>query len=170
MTRRDLIYKWFVYSLGLLPLWILDCYVLSRYPVYGTTPILLPLTVAAVATMEGQMPGGIFGMWVGFVWETCYPQGVGAMIFVLTLLGYLAGTGVQYVLKKGFFGFFICSLAILLAVESILVFSWTASGKASHLHLIPLAGKQLLLSMLYSPLVYWIFRKIFSKVGGNRLG
>lgn len=170
MTRRDQIYKWIIYALGLLPIWLLDCYFLSRYPVEGTTPMLLPLTVAAVATLEGQMAGGIFGMAVGFLWETTYPQGFGAMIFVLTLFGYYGGKGVQYVLKKGFFGYFISSTAILLGVETLIVLSWLVTGKANQVELIPLAGKQMVLTLLYSPLVYWIFQKVFKKVGGNRLG
>ena len=30
MTRRDLIHKWLVYALGLLPVWLLDAYILPR--------------------------------------------------------------------------------------------------------------------------------------------
>lgn len=164
MTRRDFIQKWGTYVLGLFPIWVLDCYILSRYPMMGTTPILLPLTVAAVATLEGQVGGGAFGMGVGFLWETTYPNGWGAMIFVLTLLGYLAGTGVQYVLQKGFFGFFICSIALLMAVEGVTLLGWLISGKASTLLLLPLMGKQIALTLVYTPLVYLIFQKVFSKV------
>ncbi len=168
MTKRDLCQKWLVYALGLFPLWLLDCYVLCRYPVLGVTPILLPLTVAAVATMEGQMSGGIFGMCVGFLWETTYPQGVGAMIFILTLFGYLAGSSMQYVLKKGFFGYFVSSLLTLLAVEALIVLFWLFSGKVNYLQILPQAGKQVLLTMAYSPLVYWVFRKIYHKVSRYR--
>ncbi|MFI3252993.1 MAG: rod shape-determining protein MreD [Eubacteriales bacterium] len=169
MTRQDYFHKWFAYSLGLLPIWLLDCYLLCRYPVYGTTPMLLPLTVAAVATMEGQMSGGIFGMWVGFLWETTYPGGFGAMIFLLTIFGFLGGTGVQYVLKRGYFGFFVCSLFTLLGVEFMIVLAHSLSGTATYLYLIPLASRQIALTMCYSPLVYWVFRRVFSKVGGNKL-
>ena len=31
MTRRDQLFKWAVYALGLLPVWVLDAFVLSRY-------------------------------------------------------------------------------------------------------------------------------------------
>ena len=46
MTRRDQLFKWAVYALGLLPIWVLDAFVLSRYPLFGVTPILLPVAVA----------------------------------------------------------------------------------------------------------------------------
>ncbi len=169
MTRQDYFNKWFIYSLGLLPIWLLDCYLLSRYPVMGTTPMLLPLAVAAVATMEGQLSGGIFGMWVGFLWETTYPGGFGSKIFLMTLLGYLAGSGVQYVLKRGFFGFFVCSLFTLLGVEVTVVLGYSFTGVGTYIDLIPLASKQIALTMCYSPLVYWVFRRVFAKVGGTRL-
>ena len=51
MTRRDLFHKWFAYALGLLPVWVLDAYILPRYPLYGASPMLLPLAVAAVAVV-----------------------------------------------------------------------------------------------------------------------
>ena len=51
MTRRDLFHKWFVYGLGLLPVWLLDAYILPRYPLMGTVPMLLPLAAAAVAVL-----------------------------------------------------------------------------------------------------------------------
>ncbi len=53
MTRRDQIYKWCIYALGLFPIWVLDAFVLSRYPLLGITPTLLPLAVSAV---EGPSP------------------------------------------------------------------------------------------------------------------
>ena len=46
MTRRDQLFKWAVYALGLLPVWVLDAFVLSRYPLFGVTPILLPVATA----------------------------------------------------------------------------------------------------------------------------
>ena len=59
MTRRDQIYKWCIYALGLFPIWVLDAFVLSRYPLLGITPTLLPLAVSAVAVPE-------------FLWSLCW--------------------------------------------------------------------------------------------------
>ncbi len=170
MTRRDFMEKWFIYGMALFPIWLLDCYFFSRYPIYGVTPILLPLTVAAVATMEGQMAGGGFGMWVGFVWETTYPSGTGLMILTLTLCGFLAGTGVQYVLKRGFFGFFLCACMILCVVETILVLVWLMLGKATAVMLIPFAGKEILLTLLFTPVVYWVFQQVPARKNKHKRG
>lgn len=78
MTRRDLIHKWLVYALGLLPLWLLDDYILPRYPLFGVTPMLLPVAAAAVAVLEGAYAGAGFGMAVGLLWELAYPEALAA--------------------------------------------------------------------------------------------
>mgnify|MGYP000712518133 CR=1 FL=1 len=57
MTRRDQIHKWFVYALALIPVWLLDEFVLNRIPLFGVIPMLLPLAVVAVAVLEGRWPG-----------------------------------------------------------------------------------------------------------------
>ena len=57
MTRRDQIHKWFVYALGLLPVWILDEFILTRIPLLGVVPMLLPIAVVAVAVQEGALAG-----------------------------------------------------------------------------------------------------------------
>ena len=49
MTSRDQLHKWAAYLLGLLPIWLLDAFILPRYPVLGLTPVLLPVAAAAVA-------------------------------------------------------------------------------------------------------------------------
>ena len=51
MTRRDLLYKWLIYALGLVPVWLLDAYILPRFPILGVTPVLLPASVVAVAVL-----------------------------------------------------------------------------------------------------------------------
>ena len=61
MTTQDWLYKWFRYALALLPVWWLDAYLLSRWPVWGVTPVLLPVAVAAVSVLEGISGGAGFG-------------------------------------------------------------------------------------------------------------
>ena len=65
MTRQDFLYKWFFYGLSLLPVWWLELFVLSRFPVLGATPMLLPLAAVAVAVLEGSVSGAGFGLAVG---------------------------------------------------------------------------------------------------------
>ncbi len=169
MTRRHLVHKWLMYALALIPIWMLDCYVLGRYPINGATPMLLPLAVAAVATLEGSVAGAGFAMGVGFLWETTYPGGTGFLVIYLTLLGSLCGAGVQYILQKGFFGYFICATLTLVSVSALKVLGWMISVQGTWLEILPLAGAEVSLSLAYTPFVYLVFRRVFKKVGGTRL-
>ena len=78
MTRRDLLFKWTVYGLGLLALWMLDAFLLPRYPIWGITPILLVPALVSVAVMEGAYAGTGFGLAVGLLWEAAYAGGFGS--------------------------------------------------------------------------------------------
>ena len=89
MTRRDQIYKWCIYALGLFPIWVLDAFVLSRYPLLGITPTLLPLAVSAVAVLEGALPGSGFGLAVGLLWTLAYPGSSSLLVFGMALAGFL---------------------------------------------------------------------------------
>ena len=104
MTRRDQIHKWFVYALALVPVWLLDEFVLNRVPLFGVVPMLLPLTVVAVAVLEGSGAGGGFGLAVGLVWTLSYPLGWGGTVLGMTLAGAAigagAGAGASYLVAK----------------------------------------------------------------------
>ena len=113
MTRRDLFHKWFIYTLGLLPVWVLDAYILPRYPLMGVSPVLLPLAVAAVAVLEGAYAGTGFGLAVGLLWELAYPGGFGALVLYLAVAGMLMGAVSQYALSQSFPGCLICSAGVL---------------------------------------------------------
>ena len=73
MTTQDFSIKWLAYTLALLPVWFLDAFFLSRFPVFGVRPMLLPLCAAAVATLEGASAGvelclsmaGVLCLWMG---------------------------------------------------------------------------------------------------------
>ena len=91
MTRQALFHKWFLYALALFPVWLLDACILSRYPLFGVRPMLLPLAVVAVAVLEGSHAGAGFGLGVGLLWALAYSSGKGMMVIGLTLVGLLTG-------------------------------------------------------------------------------
>ena len=104
MTRQDLIHKWAVYALALLPVWLLDSCILPRFPLFGVTPMLLPLALTAVAVLEVSGAGGGFGLAVGLVWTLSYPLGWGGTVLGMTLAGAAigagAGAGASYLVAK----------------------------------------------------------------------
>ena len=109
MTRRDLFHKWLFYALALVPVWLLDAQILPRLPLFGVTPMLLPLAAAAVAVLEGAYAGTGFGLAVGLWWEAAYPGGFGGLVFGLALAGLIMGHLSQYVLRQSFPGYLLCA-------------------------------------------------------------
>lgn len=169
MTRRDYIQKWLTYALALAPVWLLDAYVLSRYPVFGVTPMLLPLAAAAVAVLEGAFAGTGFGLAVGLLWELGYPGGFGGLVFGMALAGMALGCLAQYALSQSFPGYLICSCALVAALDALRILSALFTQSAALPALLQVAIPECLLTLAWSPLVYLLFRVVYNRVGGTRL-
>ena len=131
MTRRDLFHKWLIYALALVPVWLMDAQILPRLPLFGVTPMLLPLAAAAVAVLEGAYAGTGFGLAVGLWWEAAYPGGFGGLVFGLALAGLIMGHLSQYVLRQSFPGYLLCAAGLLchspMAVTLLLLFQYALS-------------------------------------------
>lgn len=169
MTRRDLIHKWLVYALGLLPVWLLDAYILPRYPVMGVAPMLLPLALVTVAAMEGAYAGAGFGLAVGLLWELTYPGGFGILVVGMAVAGMATGAISQYALSQSFPGCLICAAGVLAAIDGLRIFRGLVTERALLPVLLQTAVPECLLSLAWYPVIYLLFHAIFRRVGGNRL-
>ena len=155
MTRRDLFHKWLFYALALAPVWLLDAQILPRLPLFGVTPMLLPLAAAAVAVLEGAYAGTGFGLAVGLWWEAAYPGGFGGLVFGLALAGLIMGHLSQYVLRQSFPG--------LRVARGLLTHAADLGA------MLRVAAPEVLWSLVWSPLVWLLFRAVYRRVGGTRL-
>lgn len=164
MTTKDFTVKWLAYALALLPLWFLEAYLLSRYPLYGVKPMLLPLCAIAVATLEGATAGTGFALGVGLLFDAMDPGVPGVMIFIMALLGLGAGLLAQYVLRQDLVGCFLCSALALVVLDVLRVARRLLMGAAPLRPMLELAGKEILWSLCFVPLVYLVFRWIFRRV------
>ncbi|NBI67556.1 rod shape-determining protein MreD [Pseudoflavonifractor sp. 60] len=169
MTRRDFIHKWTVYALGLLPVWALDAYILPRWPLFGITPMLLPLAAAAVAVLEGAYAGTGFGMAVGLLWELAYPGGFGGLVFFLALAGMAMGAVSQYALSQSLIGCLLCSAGVLALLDLLRIARILFINAARLSDLLQVAVPEFLWSLAWTPLVWLLFRAIYNRVGGTKL-
>ena len=169
MTRQDQMYKWFIYSLGLLPIWILDAFLLGRYPILGAKPLLLPLAVAAVSVMEGSVAGAGFGFGVGLLWALSYAGSNAGMVLFLVLAGLFVGIAAQYALTQEFLGCLLCSAGTLAALELTHILWGMFTQSAPTAVLFEVAGREFLASLLWVLPVYLIFRAVFRRVGLDKL-
>lgn len=169
MTRQNWLYKWFRYALALLPVWWLDAYVLSRWPVFGVTPLLLPVAVTAVGVLEGIFGGAGFGLGVGILWATAYPGSHGFRVILLTLMGMATGALAQYALAQTLLGCVLCSAGVLTVIQVLRMAEELFFLRADFVTGLGVALPQLLWSLCWVPLVYGIFYRVFDRVGGDRL-
>lgn len=169
MTTRDSIHKWFIYALALLPIWILDGMILPRYPIMGVTPMLLPTAVASVALLEGGYCGTAFGMAVGLLWELAYPGGFGIMVMSMALAGMLIGIIAQYVLSQGFPACLLCTGCVLVVMDGLRMLKGLITHSATFSAMLEVAIPEVILSLLWTPVVWLIFRAVFRRVGGTKL-
>ena len=170
MTRRDLVHKWLIYTLGLLPVWVLDACILPRFPLFGTVaPMLLPLAVVAVAVLEGSHAGAGFGLGVGLLWALAYSSGKGMMVIGLTLVGLLTGAAAQYALSQSFLGCLLCSAGALAAIDLWRIAVRLFVRSAGWTSMLRVAVPEILWSLAWTPLVYLIFHAVYRRVGGSRL-
>ena len=164
MTTKDFTIKWLAYALALLPLWFLEAYLLSRYPLHGVKPMILPLCAIAVATLEGATAGTGFALGVGMLFDAMNPGVPGAMIFIMALLGLGTGLLAQYVLRQDLLGCFLCSVLGLIILDTLRIAVRLLLGAAPLRPMLELAGREILWSLCFVPLVYLVFRWVFRRV------
>lgn len=169
MTRQAWLRKWFSYTLAVLCVWCLDAFILSRWPVFGVTPILLPVAVTAVSVLEGVSGGAGFGLGTGLLWAVAYPGGHGGRVLLLTVMGMFTGALAQYALAQTLMGCLLCSAAVLSVLELIQLAQELFFLRATLWPALCAALPQLLWSLCWVPVVYAIFLRVFQRVGGDRL-
>ncbi len=169
MTLQNQIHKWLTYALAMVPIWLLDAFILPRLPLFGVSPMLLPACVAAVAVREGCTCGTGFGMGVGLLWELAYPGGSGVLVFGMALAGFLAGKAAQLVLSRSFLGYVFCSTLILALVDLLRVARGLLTRSAELTVLLEVAVPEFVLSLCWTPVIYAIFWMVYERVGGERL-
>lgn len=163
---NDTLKKWLLYGLcGLLPVWLVDTAVLPRFG--GTTPVLLPLCVVAVAVLEGAFPGAQFGLAAGLVWALTYAGGSPGRITLLTLIGMLAGVVSQYALRRSLSGAMVCAAGMMALLSALNLFRGFINDVAALGPLLRVALAESAVTLLWAPLIYGLFYQLYRKAGGK---
>lgn len=164
MTRRDLILKWLLYTLGLLPILALDLYVLPQFPIFGIIPTLLPVAAVTVAVLEGPTAGAGFGLFVGILSDALIPGVPGSMTFALAFLGLCAGAMARYRIRQNMLGCLICSFGALVLIGLVRILFHLLRGTAPLGVLVSVALPEIFWSLVFLPLIYGIFHWIYQRV------
>lgn len=164
MTTKDFAIKWLAYALALLPVWFLETFLLSRFPLFGVKPMLLPLAAVATATLEGAVGGAGFGLAVGILMDAVVPGIPGTRTVILTLLGLGTGLLSRYLLRQDLVGCFLCSILSLVTLDLLRILLRLLTAAAPLAVMLPLAGKEILWSLCFVPLIYLVFRWVYNRV------
>lgn len=169
MTRSAFLLKWFWYAAAVLPVWLTEDLIFSRFSILGVSPVLLPLAAVAVAVLEGSAGGAGFGLAIGLWWAAALPGSRGVILIGTTLIGLVSGLISQYRLKQSYLGCLFCSFAALCSIALVRVLYRLLRGTASLPALLRVAVPELLVSLLFVAPVYLLFRLVYDRVGGNKL-
>lgn len=164
MTRRDFIMKWLMYALGALIVLFIGLYILPWFPIMGTVPSLLPVAAVTVAVLEGPIGGAGFGLFMGLISDTLIPGLPGAMTLGLTVLSLAAGVLARYGVRQNFLGCLICSAGALIIINLLRVIVYTLQERGTLPSLLVIAGPEIFWSLIFSPLIYLIFRFVYRRV------
>lgn len=164
---NDTLKKWLLYTLGgLLPVWLLDTVFLPRFDL-SVAPVLLPVCVVAMAVLEGAFPGAQFGLVTGLVWALTYAGAASGRIPLLTLVGMLSGVVSQYALRRSLSGCMLCAAGTMALLGGLNILGGLVNDLATLGPLLLLAGKEFVVTLVCTPLVYALFYKLYRKAGGK---
>ena len=169
MTRQDHLKKWISYGIALVLTALLQGLIFSRLRLFGVIPMLLPLALTAVAVLEGSGAGGGFGLAVGLVWTLSYPLGWGGAVIGMTLAGAAIGSVSQYVLSQSLPGCMLCGAGLLAVLDGLRIAGALISDRGDLPALLEVAVPECLLSLVWMPFIYLLFRAVYRKVGGDKL-
>lgn len=170
MTQQDKRKKWLCYALGVLPLWVAELFLLNRVPLFGVRPVLLPLAAVAAGLWEGSGAGAWFGLAVGILADGSYPALPGGMTLGLAVLGWLCGVFAEHGIGQSFVGYLICSAVSYSALELFRVLTAALGGLAGWGAAAWVACKEGLWSLCFTLPIYLLFRAVYRRVGGQKLG
>jgi hypothetical protein len=155
VARQDYLRKGLRYALALLPLLLLQGFVLGRLPLRGYYPALLPLFVAVVAGQEGSAVGAVAGIAAGFCTLAQSPAGGAPWIAVDALLGAVTGgvTG-RPGIRGAFCKALLAGCTALLLLDAGRLAAVAAAGSFSLSGFAQTAGREGLATLAAFPLVF----------------
>ncbi len=101
---------------------------------------------------------------VGVLFDASAPGLPGGYILLLTLIGLGAGLLCRYVLRQDLVGCLLCSALALVLIDLPRAAAGLLTGQAGFAVLAALAGKEIVWSLCFVPLVYPLFRWVFNRV------
>lgn len=162
--RQYIIFKWCVYSAVTLLFCLVQICGLRHLRLIGVVPLLYPVLSAMVATFEGRSGGIFFAAGLGALCDVAlYPPFVGFFTAAFAAAALLTALIAEFLLTPGFLcGLIAVSITfLLLDVGRVLLY---AAGGQDVAAVLSVAGREFLVTLLFLPLVFPVYRWIYKWV------
>ncbi len=156
--RSRVLIKLLILAPYLAVLYILQSTLLTHLPIFGTTPMIMPLAVCGVALFLGRVDGGVTGLFAGMLMDLACNQATIHFTLVLTLTGLLVGILSDTVLVQGFPSYLLTAAAALAVCSASQVFALAVLRGAPIALLSGIAVRQTLSSLIFTFPFYYISR------------
>lgn len=165
MTRRDLFFKWLYYSVATLLLILLQSTLLPAIRLWGVHPFLPPMLVAIAAMLEGPLEGCSFAAVFGLLCDITMP-GVIPCFYTLVLPGCAlpAAMIARRRMRPGYLCALLSSLLAMLLTDLLQMLLMSFQGGVNIPAALSLSGRECLVTVLLSPLVYLLLRSVSRRV------
>ena len=153
-----------------LAVFLLQTTLLSGWKVLQTTPVMTLAAVVCVAVFEGEVTGGLFGLFLGLALDATVSANSGAAALSLLLVGALSGFVCRTFMLPGFS----CALVLYLAsyaaliVGDLLLRLLITAQLSGFFRVAEVYTTTALVSLLYLPPLYYVARRVNLTFGGQR--
>ena len=158
--RHDLLNISLLYALVLIVSYLLQAIVFPWLPIFGAKPMILPLTVCAIAIHEGFLRGGAFGLAAGMLCDAALNQPTILFTVLLMVAGVCAGFLADRILSRGFPSFLLCSVVTVLFCTFLQILRPVLFGGASLFVVLWVGLLQVVYSLLFALPCYLAVRSI----------
>lgn len=153
-----------------LAVFLLQTTLLSGWRILQVTPVMTVAAVVCVAVFEGEVTGGLFGLFLGLALDATVSTNSGAAALSLLLVGALSG----FVCKTFMLPGFSCALVLYLAsyaaliVGDLLLRLLITAQLSGFSRVAEVYTTTALVSLFYLPPLYYVARRMNLSFGGPR--
>ena len=153
-----------------LAVFLLQTTLLSGWRILQVTPVMTVAAVVCVAVFEGEVTGGLFGLFLGLALDATVSTNSGAAALSLLLVGALSGFVCETFMLPGFS----CALVLYLAsyaaliVGDLLLRLLITAQLSGFFRVAEVYTTTALVSLFYLPPLYYVARRMNLSFGGPR--
>lgn len=168
MTHRDMLFKWLFYALASALFLVLQGLLFNHIFLFNVHPFVFPILAATLAVLESPQESFAYALVLGFLCDLAIP-GMFPCFYTVSflLIALLSSIVADKIIVPGFWCALVCGAL------SIVVCGLFNTLILHYRHAIPYAdafvliGRELLLSLVLIPPVYFLFRKINLRISQN---